>query len=182
LLSIEPLTSRNYVFDRLVPFELEVLHARLKYWAGDSVGYLDTMYAMIKRCKLMAKIALEEGEREREKQLERERRGSVTVGIGGRNVKGPRGDGGTALAAMWRERGSRMALIIASQFIEMKVCIFFHGYYASDCEILALTTTRCICCLLGVYSRYTPPRPTLHSILARTAIGGGKDIPPSWSP
>lgn len=73
----------------------------------------------------MAKIALEEGEREREKQLERERRGSVTVGIGGRNVKGPRGDGGAALAAMWRERGSRMALIIASQFIEMKVCIFF---------------------------------------------------------
>jgi hypothetical protein len=116
------LSSRNYVFERLVPFELEVLHSRLKYWAGDSVGYLDTMYAMIKKCKLMAKAALEEGERERVKQLERERRGSVTVGIGGRNVKGPRGDGGTALAAMWKERGSRMALIIASQFIEMKVC------------------------------------------------------------
>ena len=131
----------------------------------------------------MAKIALEEGEREREKQLERERRGSVTVGIGGRNVKGPRGDGGAALAAMWRERGSRMALIIASQFIEMKVCIFFSYYYcASSCEILALITTRWICCRLGVYSRYTPPRPALHSILARTAISGGEDIPPSWSP
>jgi hypothetical protein len=35
------------------------------------------------------------------------------------------GEDGVALAAMWRERGSRMALIIASQFIEMKVCIFF---------------------------------------------------------
>ena len=83
------------------------------------MGYLDTMYAMIKKCKLMAKIALEEGEREREKQRERERRGST--GIGGRVVRGPKGDGGAALAAMWRERGSRMALVIASQFIEMKV-------------------------------------------------------------
>jgi len=113
------------MFDHLVPFELEVLHARLKYWAGDFVGYLDTMYAMVKKCKLMAKIALEEGEKERKKQLERERRGSVTGGIGGRNVRGPRGDGGAALAAMWRERGSRMVLIIASQFIEMKVCVPF---------------------------------------------------------
>jgi len=73
----------------------------------------------------MAKIALEEGEREREKQMERERRGSVSIGIGGRGVRGLRGDGGAALAAMWKERGSRMALIIASQFIEMKVCNFF---------------------------------------------------------
>jgi hypothetical protein len=116
------LSSRNYLFDRLVPFELEVLHVRLKYWEGDFVGYLDTMYAMVRKCKLMAKIALEEGEREKERQLERERRGSVATGIGGRNIRGPRGDGGAALAAMWRERGSRMVLIIASQFIEMKVC------------------------------------------------------------
>ena len=125
LSSIEPLSSRNYVFDRIVPFELEVLHARLKYWAGDFVGYLDTMYGMVKKCKLMAKVALEEGEREREKQMGRERRGGVSTGIGGRSVRGPRGDGGVALAAMWKERGSRMALIIASQFIEMKVCVFF---------------------------------------------------------
>jgi len=83
------------------------------------------MYELLKKCKLMAKIALEEGEREREKQLERERRGSISTGIGGRNVRGPRGDGGVALAAMWRERGSRMTLIIASQFIEMKVCVVF---------------------------------------------------------
>ena len=86
------------------------------------MGYLDAMYAIIKRCKIMARIALEEGEREREKQMERERRGSVTTGIGGRSVRGNKGDGGIALSAMWKERGSRAALIIASQFIEMKVC------------------------------------------------------------
>lgn len=142
--SIEPLSSRNYVFDRLVPFELEVFHVRLKYWNGDFVGYLDAMYAMVKKCKLMAKIALEEGEREMEKQLERERRGTVTTGIGGRNIKGPRGDGGAALAAMWRERGSRMVLIIASQFIEMKVCSSPISSCTSDCTIVPLTA-----CALG---------------------------------
>ena len=125
LSSIEPLSSRTYVFDHIVPFELEILHVRLKYWAGDFVGYLDAMYAMVKKCKTMAKTALEEGERQREKQRQREKRGSVGAGIGGRSVRGPRGDGGAAVAAMWRERGSRMALIIASQFIEMKVRILF---------------------------------------------------------
>jgi len=109
---------------------------RLKYWAGDFVGYLDTMYAMMKKCKLLAKIALEEGEREREKQMERERRGSVSTGIGGRSVRAPRGDGGAALAAMWRERGSRIALIIASQFIEMKVWVLLIFVYASDSLII----------------------------------------------
>ena len=89
------------------------------------MGYLDTMYAIVKKCKLMARAALEEGEREREREKERERererKGSVGGGIGGRTVTGPKGDGGAALAAMWKERGSRMTLIIASQFIEMKV-------------------------------------------------------------
>lgn len=96
------------------------------------MGYLDAMYELVKKCKLMARVALEEGEREREKQLERERRGSVSTGIGGRTVRGPRGDGGVALAAMWRERGSRMALIIASQFIEMKVGISPHCSQVSN--------------------------------------------------
>jgi hypothetical protein len=83
---------------------------------------------MVKKCKITAKIALEEGEREREKRMKRERRGRVGTGIGGRDVRGPRGDGGVVLAVMWRERGSRMALIIASQFVEMKVRISSHWY------------------------------------------------------
>ena len=98
------------------------------------MGYLDTMYAMVKKCRLMAKIALEEGERERERQLERERRGIVITGIGGRSIRGPKGDGGAALAAMWKERGSRMVLIIASQFIEMKVCPHYELHlWLCDC-------------------------------------------------
>lgn len=183
LSSIEPSSSRNYVFDRLVPFELEVLHVRLKYWAGDFVGYLDTMYAMVKKCKLMTKIALEEGEREREKQLERERRGSVATGIGGRDIRGPRGDGGAGLAAMWKERGSRMVLIIASQFIEMKVWVPPQSLTASlTVWLLPSPPTRRVRCRSGVYGCHASPHPTLHSILTRTAFSSGKGIPPSRTP
>jgi trafficking protein particle complex subunit 12 len=181
--SIEPLSSRNYVFDRLVPFELDVLHVRLKYWTGDFVGYLDTMYAMVKKCKLMAKIALEEGEREREKELERDRRGGMATGIGGRSIKGPRGDGGAALAAMWRERGCRMVLIIASQFIEMKVCVL--PQLSTTSLIVGMSPSqpaRWIRCRSGIYGCHTPPRTTLHSTLTRTAFSSWKGISPGRSP
>jgi len=136
------------------------------------MGYLDTMYAMVKKCKLMAKHALEEGEREREKEKQREserRRGSVSTGIGGRNVRGPRGDGGAALAAMWKERGSRMALIIASQFIEMKVWIFlsllpvlltaYHQEFTAAASLLAP-----LC---------TPSSPELRSAVGRIYLQAG---------
>ena len=41
------------------------------------------MYAIIKRCKIVAKIAVEEGELERAKQTERERGGSVPTRLEG---------------------------------------------------------------------------------------------------
>jgi len=41
--SIEPSPSRNHLFDCFVLFELEVLRARLKCWAGDLVRYMDTV-------------------------------------------------------------------------------------------------------------------------------------------
>lgn len=85
--SIEPVTSRTWLFERLLPFEIEVLQARLKYWAGDYMGYIDALYALLKKCKLRS-----------------------------RNSKGD-----TTIAGMWQERGSRVCLILASQFLEMKV-------------------------------------------------------------
>ena len=130
------------------------------------MGYLDTMYELIKKCKLTAKAALKEGEREREKELERDRRGSVSTGIGGRNVRGPRGDGGVALAAMWRERGSRMALIMASQFIEMKVGVFSSQFPKFLTVVVSLVAIFRPCRISGVHSRHAPPRPTLHPILS----------------
>ena len=138
------------------------------------MGYLDAMYELVKKCKLMAKIALEEGEREREKQLERERRGSVSTGIGGRTVRGPRGDGGVALAAMWRERGSRMALILASQFIEMKVGIF-SSLFPKSLTVWLYYSRRCFA--LAEYQEFTAathllaPLCTQSSPELRSAVG-----------
>lgn len=70
----------------MLPFELEVLNARLRYWAGDFMGYLDALSALLRRCTLKARRTAD-----------------------------------AAVATMWRERGTRLCLIIASQLIEMKV-------------------------------------------------------------
>jgi len=83
---IEPASTRTWLFERILPFELEVMHARLKYWAGDHMAYVDALYALLRKCKVRSRRA----------------RGEPTV------------------VAMWKERGARICLIIASQFMEMK--------------------------------------------------------------
>ncbi|EMD38936.1 hypothetical protein CERSUDRAFT_47943 [Gelatoporia subvermispora B] len=80
---IEPPSAREWVFERALPFELEVLHARLKYWAGDHMGHLDALAALLRKCRTRARAR-------------------------------------PADAEMWRERGARVALILASHLIEMK--------------------------------------------------------------
>ncbi|KAI0741612.1 hypothetical protein C8Q80DRAFT_1110193 [Daedaleopsis nitida] len=55
--AIEPPETQAYLFDRVMPFELEVLYAKLKYWAGDHMGYLDALTALLQRCKSKARAA-----------------------------------------------------------------------------------------------------------------------------
>ncbi|KAL5633425.1 hypothetical protein ACGC1H_003798 [Rhizoctonia solani] len=45
-----PLTRRQ-----IVPYELDVLHARTMYWAGDIRGYLDELVRLIGVCKSLAR-------------------------------------------------------------------------------------------------------------------------------
>jgi trafficking protein particle complex subunit 12 len=85
---IEPPETRKYVFDRILPFELEVMHTRLKYWTGDHMGYLDALNALLRKCKTMSRSAT---------------------------------PGDATTVSMWKERGARICLIIASQMVEMKV-------------------------------------------------------------
>lgn len=85
--AIEPTSTRTWLFERILPFELEVMYARLKYWAGDHMAYIDALYALLRKCKVRSRRA----------------RGESTA------------------VAMWKERGARICLIIASQFMEMKV-------------------------------------------------------------
>lgn len=83
---IEPPEARKYVFDRILPFELEVMQTRLKYWSGDPMGYLDALNALLSKCRTKARSATS-------------------------------GD----TVSMWKERGARVSLIIASQMVEMNV-------------------------------------------------------------
>ena len=63
------------------------MQARLKYWTGDHMAYLDALSALLRKCKSRSRRA--------------------------------RGD--QAAVAMWKERGARLCLILASQLVEMKV-------------------------------------------------------------
>ena len=50
-------SPRAHLWNALVPFELEVLHAKTRYWAGDHMGYLDALAALLHRCKRKARAA-----------------------------------------------------------------------------------------------------------------------------
>ncbi|KAF8634596.1 hypothetical protein AX17_004185 [Amanita inopinata Kibby_2008] len=108
LIAVEPVEARIWLFDNALPFELEVMHARLKYWAGDHMGYLDALYALLQKCRAKARQAGREAA-----ALAAARAGA---GISFKSVD----DGSTVTAVMWKERGVRMCLIIASQLMEMK--------------------------------------------------------------
>ncbi|KAL5531631.1 hypothetical protein ACEPAG_4508 [Sanghuangporus baumii] len=126
LYTIEPPSARAYILRNVLPFELEVLRARCAYWAGDHLGYLDDVSALLHRCRVRARQA-------------------PMVGELGRDER-----------AMWMERGARMALIVASQLIEMK------DYTAATMllEPLSLTSS-------------SPPSPALRSAIARIYLQGG---------
>ncbi|KAJ7577038.1 hypothetical protein C8J56DRAFT_972177 [Mycena floridula] len=119
--SIEPTATRQWLFDRLLPFELEVMQVRLKFWAGDHMGYIDALYGLLKKCKDKA-----------------------------RQVKSD-----PTTVAMWKERGSRICLILASQMVEMKD-------YLAAAKILEP-----LCEQDGVTS------PLLRSAVARIYLQGG---------
>ncbi|KAJ3770031.1 hypothetical protein FB446DRAFT_692775 [Lentinula raphanica] len=85
--SVEPREAKIYLFDKLLPFELEVMYVRLRYWAGDHMGYLDALQVLLRKCQIKARRA-------------------------------PKSDPTTS--SMWKERGARVSLIIASQLCEMK--------------------------------------------------------------
>lgn len=85
LASIVPPTARTHVLEQLLPFELDVIHARVKYWAGDANGYTDALGVLLRRCRRRARAARLDADRQ-----------------------------------MWVERGARVGLIAASQFIETK--------------------------------------------------------------
>jgi hypothetical protein len=41
----------------LMPIDLELCRARLRYWADDHMGYVDSLMEILKKCKRIAKLA-----------------------------------------------------------------------------------------------------------------------------
>lgn len=133
----EPPEARAYLFERLLPFELEVMQTRLKYWAGDHMGYLDALSALLRKCKVNAS-----------KQSPRIGPASRAGGAGGRIAAAA----DPAALAMWQERGARVALIIASQMVEMKVSILLYFFTRFNEHWLITTGTY----LLGIHGCSAP--------------------------
>jgi trafficking protein particle complex subunit 12 len=109
--AIEPPEARAWLFDNILPFELEVMHARLKYWAGDHMAYLDALYALLHKCKVRARQAGRQAA-----ALAASRAGA---GASSKPVEVTEGSAMTSV--MWKERGVRICLIMASQLMEMNV-------------------------------------------------------------
>jgi len=57
LAGLAPPSARTHVLEHVLPFELDVIHARVKYWAGDAHGYTDALGALLRRCRRRARIA-----------------------------------------------------------------------------------------------------------------------------
>lgn len=55
--AVDPLPAREWLFDHLLPFELEVMYARVTYWAGDHMGHLDALNVLLRKCKAKARVA-----------------------------------------------------------------------------------------------------------------------------
>ena len=120
------LSPKDYLWQKLVPFELEVLHAKTRYWAGDHMGYVDELVGLVVRCKRKAREIgtplrkvgaaqpVRSGEKESERTRVREDRRRERESVKKKEYERER--------EMWKERGARVCLILASQLVEMKVC------------------------------------------------------------
>jgi hypothetical protein len=64
LASIQPPSARAHVLEHVLPFELDVINARVKYWAGDAQGYTDTLGALLRRCRRRARITRLDADRQ----------------------------------------------------------------------------------------------------------------------
>ncbi|KAF8498609.1 hypothetical protein F5888DRAFT_1690439 [Russula emetica] len=62
--SISPPSARTHVLEQILPFELDVIYARVKYWAGDAQGYTDALGSLLRRCRRRARIARLDADRQ----------------------------------------------------------------------------------------------------------------------
>lgn len=124
-------SPREYLWQKLVPFELEVLHAKTRYWAGDHMSYVDDLVALIARCKRKAREA-GEGRKNGNSRPPKLARGSSQQSERAKAREARRKEREVLKQKererereMWKERGARVCLILASQLCEMKVSVSY---------------------------------------------------------
>jgi trafficking protein particle complex subunit 12 len=49
--AVEPQEIQRQIYERILPFELEVFRTRLPLWTNDPLGYLDELHALLSKCK-----------------------------------------------------------------------------------------------------------------------------------
>ena len=64
LAALDPPSARAHVLEHVLPFELDVIHARVKYWAADAHGYADALGALLRRCRRRARSARLDADRQ----------------------------------------------------------------------------------------------------------------------
>ncbi|KIP01161.1 hypothetical protein PHLGIDRAFT_123601 [Phlebiopsis gigantea 11061_1 CR5-6] len=111
---------REYLWQTLVPFELEVLHAKTRYWAGEHMAYVDELTALVTRCKRKAREAGRGRAARKNKGSEEKSERALAREARRRERERARASEREREREMWKERGSRVCLILASQLVEMK--------------------------------------------------------------
>lgn len=52
LSTIQPPSAQTHILTTLLPIELELARARVRYWNNDAVGYVDALVEVLRNCKL----------------------------------------------------------------------------------------------------------------------------------
>jgi len=100
LSTVQPPSAQVHILTSLLPLELELARARMRYWNNDSVGYLDALVEVLKNCRRKAlayvgKLGV---------STDVEEMGRLRVSVD-----------------EWKGNIARVGLVLASQLVEMKV-------------------------------------------------------------
>ncbi|PVG01913.1 hypothetical protein CPB86DRAFT_25683 [Serendipita vermifera] len=77
--AINPPESREYLLQELLPLDLELCRARLRYWTNDHTKYVDELMQIVKRCRAQAQKYNQQDEERTHKWLDRAARVSVVL-------------------------------------------------------------------------------------------------------
>lgn len=100
LSTVQPPPAQKHILTTLLPLELELARARMRYWNNDAVGYVDALVEVLRNCR-----------RKTSKYLEKLGASNDVEEMGRLRVS----------VDEWKGNIARVGLVLASQLVEMKV-------------------------------------------------------------